>query len=400
LKPSDEHEKARFLNAIVEIELADNVQPHSFVEHVFGKYESRKSRFKIPILVLTNNRILFLQKDGTPFCWRVMFTSVEQREFDRAENERKRLGLPAHHKARPFMKHSAAMYLSPYWVLDAGFNEKLDRDFKEAVYPFVSNPDNLSALYKRSNESPYKFHEAWPGWMWVRECRMGKSRQFLLFSRPHLHFELGWVLAKQRGQSVVEHVGENAPKFAKTIARFFDKLQSANISYGEPAGKARLYLADAMELEKLRAELPQMPLDVPFTDKYVAALRAENESLTLRPSVPSSQVPPSGETGSAVRSQPSVSTTFFKVYSTILREWSRRVLVPVALLFLLFLILHQCGSSPSQRRGHGPNRSSLNFPMEPKGVSKARSVRIETSCQVEESQRALSAIWNPKIEIP
>lgn len=338
----------RYCGAVVEIELAGPIRRSAFIVRVRGLYEPPKLvTYKVAVVLVTNKRLLFLQDDTHLLFWSVMLKSQQVRLHNESEAKWRR-----HHPESPgdntrllLPKENVQMYLSPFWVLDASLNDELDKEFKDCVWPRISNLDNLSTLYQQAEESPYKFNEAWSEWTWARSCREGEKRRILRPPRLFLQFELECVHAMPPQQSVVEQVGEDAPKYAKRIARFFDKLETGrDISYGLPAGIARLYLENPDELAELSTMLNAVPKsDMAFTEQYRDTLRAAAASFAAKVNASGRQNIPSQTTGSAATLRSSVTKTFFNVYSVMVKEWFRSLAKVVKLLILPIVVLAAVG---------------------------------------------------------
>jgi hypothetical protein len=169
-RPGEADHAIRYCNVVVEREFA-SLEFYSFTRRVRGPYKRpdaglfgglvKRVRYEVPVLLLTNKRLLFLKSDAELLFWSVTLTSKDWLDVEEAERGQRQKFK------KPPMRRNIWRYLSPYWVLDATLNDELDKEFKDSVWPYISNLDNLSMLNRRSEESQYKFHEASSGWTWV-----------------------------------------------------------------------------------------------------------------------------------------------------------------------------------------------------------------------------------------
>jgi len=339
---------ARYCNAAVEIEFVGEMKQYSMPKHVRGYYKppEKAVKYDVPVLLATNKRLLFLQSDDSLLYWSVSLTSKEVLAFEKDEREWRKQHPRSPQRSsfgRGLPRRTVQKYLSPYWVLDPTLNDELDREFKTSVWPHISDLNNLSEQYRQADESPYKFHEAYPGWTWVRGWEEGEKARLLRSSRPCLQFQLERIEAARPMSSVTEHVGSNAPKFAQRIAKFFDQLEShREISHAETVGNARLFLDNPEELADLSAWLRQAQVGQgEFTEVYRVALAAESAEFAAK-----AQAPSQATAGGSGAAGPGTAATFTKVYSVLIAEWFRSLgkigfflLAPIVVLALVGAII-------------------------------------------------------------
>jgi hypothetical protein len=334
----------RYCNVVVERQFAGEMHINIFPKRIQGTFEPpRHVKFNIPVLLMTNRRLVFLQSDASLMYWRIMLHRRDT--FLEALNRGLEQQTSRHGARRRGIRGNIVpMYLSPYWVLDPSLNDELDKEYKDVVCPRHSDINNLSTLLRESEESPYKFEEASSGWTWVRSVSRTKEDRLLRSPRECLEFQLGRVKAKPRAHSVLEIVPENASGFSKGVAKVFDKLQArSEISSGELEGGARLYLATPDQLDDFATMLQNVPTsETAFTQQYQAALVDEIETFAANVKAGAFQPGQSEKTGSGDNPRPSPAESVAKVYSAMgehaLRSWTKifkTLAIPVFALLLL-----------------------------------------------------------------
>lgn len=253
----------KYCDAIIERKFAGDVKKYSLAKHIRGLYvPPEEITYRVPVMLVTNKRILFLENDANLLSLSVIMRSREALTNDRLDSTRRPGEAKVDRRLEPHRR--VRVCLSPYWVLDPSLNDELDQEFKDCIWPRISNLDNLPAMYREDGNSPHERDEAWAEWTWVR--RKGKEK---------LQFNLGCVYAIPPLRSAVAQVSDDAPRFVKAIARFFDKIQSGRrVSYGETEGSARIHLKTSDEIAELSSMLDKVPTaEMVFTEKYRTALR-------------------------------------------------------------------------------------------------------------------------------